>query len=117
MRSYKLDLKALGVDAVETGFPASSPSEFQAARLISEHLTTARLVTFNRAVRADIDAAVRACVTGAFWAAGQNCLHVQRLLVHRSIYPAFVRRLVDATSRLVVGRKLSARTDMGPLVN
>ncbi|KOV67886.1 LeuA family protein [Streptomyces sp. MMG1121] len=60
----KLDLalriEALGVDSIETGFPASSPSEFQATRLISRQLTTARFVTFCRAVRADIDTAVEA---------------------------------------------------------
>ena len=53
-----LRIEALGVDAVETGFPASSPSE-----LISQHLTTARLVTFNRAVRGDIEAAAKAAGT------------------------------------------------------
>lgn len=60
----KLDLalriEALGVDAVETGFPASSPSDFEATKLIAERLTTARFVTFSRAVRKDIDIAVEA---------------------------------------------------------
>lgn len=60
----KLDLalriEALGVDSIETGFPASSPSEFQATRLISQHLTRARFVTFCRAVRSDIETAVEA---------------------------------------------------------
>ncbi|MFV0132311.1 LeuA family protein [Streptomyces sp. HMX87] len=60
----KLDLalriEALGVDSIETGFPASSPSEFKATRLISQHLTRAKFVTFCRAVRADIETAVEA---------------------------------------------------------
>ncbi|GAA1276904.1 hypothetical protein GCM10009677_33480 [Sphaerisporangium rubeum] len=55
-----LALEAVGVDAIETGFPASSPAEAEATRLISRHLTTARFVTFCRAVRRDVDIAVAA---------------------------------------------------------
>lgn len=60
----KLDLalriEALGVDCVEAGFPASSPSEFEATRLISRHLRSSRFATFCRAVRRDVEVAVRA---------------------------------------------------------
>lgn len=60
----KLDIaqriEALGADYIESGFPASSPSEFQATRLISRHLTSARFTTFCRAVRSDVDTAVEA---------------------------------------------------------
>ncbi|WP_443075859.1 LeuA family protein [Streptomyces sp. TRM 70351] len=55
-----LRIEALGVDSIETGFPASSPSEFEATRLIARHLTTARFVTFCRAVRGDVEQAVAA---------------------------------------------------------
>ncbi|OON75390.1 LeuA family protein [Streptomyces tsukubensis] len=55
-----LRIEALGADWVEAGFPASSPSEFEATRLISRSLTTARFTTFCRAVRSDIETAVTA---------------------------------------------------------
>ncbi|MET9578872.1 LeuA family protein [Streptomyces sp. DT199] len=55
-----LRLEELGVDTIETGFPASSPAEAEATRLISRNLTRARFTSFCRAVRADIEAAVRA---------------------------------------------------------
>lgn len=55
-----LMIESLGVDTVETGFPASSPSDFEATRLLSRRLTSARFATFVRAVRADVDAAVQA---------------------------------------------------------
>ncbi|MGW2475139.1 LeuA family protein [Streptomyces sp. NPDC001665] len=55
-----LQIEALGVDSIETGFPASSPSEFEATRLIAQNLTRAKFVTFCRAVRADIETAVEA---------------------------------------------------------
>lgn len=54
-----LRLEELGADTVEAGFPASSPAEAEATRLISQKLTTARFATFCRAVKSDIDTAVR----------------------------------------------------------
>jgi 2-isopropylmalate synthase len=58
--SLALRIEALGVDCIEAGFPASSPSEFEATRLIAEHLTTARFITFCRSARKDVDTAVAA---------------------------------------------------------
>ncbi len=66
---------------------------------------------------ADLDLAVEANVSGAFWAAGQNCLHVQRLLVHDTIYEPFVARFVARTETYQVGDKLDESTDMGCLIN
>lgn len=53
-------IESLGVDTIETGFPASSPSDYEATRLLSRKLTRARFATFVRAIRADVDAAVEA---------------------------------------------------------
>lgn len=55
-----LRIEALGVDVVEAGFPASSPAEAEATRLISRNLTSAWFTTFCRTVRTDIDCAVAA---------------------------------------------------------
>jgi glyceraldehyde-3-phosphate dehydrogenase (NADP+) len=66
---------------------------------------------------ADLDFALESTVSGAFWAAGQNCLHVQRLLLHEEIYEAFRARFVAAAEAYVVGDKLDEATDMGPLIN
>ena len=66
---------------------------------------------------ADLELAVSANVSGAFWAAGQNCLHVQRLLVHEAIYDAFVPRFVAGARACRVGDKLDEATDMGPIIN
>ncbi|MDQ0247839.1 glyceraldehyde-3-phosphate dehydrogenase (NADP+) [Bacillus fengqiuensis] len=66
---------------------------------------------------ADLDLAVPSCVSGAFWAAGQNCLHVQRLLVHSEIYDLFKERFISLSSSYQVGDKLDENTDMGPLIN
>lgn len=66
---------------------------------------------------ADLDLAVSASVSGAFWAAGQNCLHVQRLLIHDAIYAEFAARFVAAAAAYQVGDKLDEATDMGPLIS
>lgn len=66
---------------------------------------------------ADLAAAVAACVSGAFWAAGQNCLHVQRLLVHEAVYERFRDDFVVAAAAYRVGDKLDETTDMGPLIS
>jgi len=50
----------LGVDVLEPGFPVSSPGEFEAVRQISRLYPQVEIVGFARAVKADIDAAVRA---------------------------------------------------------
>ena len=66
---------------------------------------------------ADLDLALSANVSGAFWAAGQNCLHVQRLLLHEEIYAEFSARFVADAEKYRVGDKLDEATDMGPLID
>lgn len=66
---------------------------------------------------ADLPQAVEANVSGAFWAAGQNCLHVQRLLVHDDVYEPFCEAFIRQTEAYNVGDKLDEATDMGPLIN
>lgn len=64
----------------------------------------------------DLEQAVELSVSGAFWAAGQNCLGVQRLLVHKKIYKKFVKMFVDRTEKYKTGNKLEEDTDMGPMI-
>jgi len=65
---------------------------------------------------ADIDWAAESCVSGAFWAAGQNCLGVQRIYIHKEIYQEFKDKFLEKTRRIKVGDKLSEETDMGPMI-
>jgi len=65
---------------------------------------------------ADLEDAVDSSVSGAFWAAGQNCLSVQRIYIQESIFEAFNKRFVERTNGYIVGDKLSRLTDMGPLI-
>lgn len=65
---------------------------------------------------ADLELAVESCVSGAFWAAGQNCIGVQRLYVHRELYEDFRSKFVERTLRYTIGDKLREETDMGPMI-
>ncbi|UYM04129.1 aldehyde dehydrogenase family protein [Solicola gregarius] len=66
---------------------------------------------------ADVDRAVSAVVDGAFGAAGQNCLSVQRVYVHSRVHDTFLRRVVAGTGALKVGAKTAPDTDIGPMIS
>lgn len=64
-------LARLGVDVIEPGFPISSPGEFAAVQQISREIQGVEICGFARAVKEDIDAAVRATAE-----AGRRRLHM-----------------------------------------
>lgn len=65
---------------------------------------------------ADVEMAAESCVSGAFWAAGQNCIGVQRIYIHRDIYAPFKDRFVELTKKYKIGDKLQEDCDMGPMI-
>lgn len=69
------------------------------------------------AADSDLAHAVESCVAGAFGAAGQNCLSVQRVYVQREIAESFTEMVIDRTEELSVGTKSDPRTDVGPMVS
>ncbi|CAM3770167.1 putative aldehyde-dehydrogenase-like protein y4uC [Pseudomonas reidholzensis] len=64
----------------------------------------------------DLTPTVESCVSGAFWAAGQNCIGTQRILVQRGLYTAFREQFVAQSKALRVGDPASLETDVGPMV-
>lgn len=66
---------------------------------------------------ADLDLALPAVVSGAFAQAGQNCLGVQRLLVHDAVYAAFRDRLVRATAELKAGHSMDGTVDVCAMIS
>lgn len=65
---------------------------------------------------ADIAFAAARCVTGAFANAGQVCISVQRVYVHRPVFDDFCGRFVDGARGLRLGDPHDERTDVGPLI-
>ncbi|MCE7791505.1 aldehyde dehydrogenase family protein [Salipaludibacillus sp. CUR1] len=61
--------------------------------------------------------AVANSVSGAFSAAGQNCIGVQRILVETPVYHEFVSSFTERTKELQTGDKMSEWTDIGPMIN
>jgi glyceraldehyde-3-phosphate dehydrogenase (NADP+) len=66
---------------------------------------------------AALDRAVASVADGAFAQAGQNCLGVQRVFVHETVYDAFRRRIVEHTSRLRAGSSLDEDVDVCPIIS
>jgi glyceraldehyde-3-phosphate dehydrogenase (NADP+) len=65
---------------------------------------------------ADIDWAAERSALGGYAYAGQTCISVQRVLVHRSIYDEFCEKLVQRTEALGVGDPTHDDTVVGPLI-
>jgi glyceraldehyde-3-phosphate dehydrogenase (NADP+) len=66
---------------------------------------------------ADVAEAAAAVVSGAFGAAGQNCISVQRVFVARNLAEDFLQRVVKETRELRVGDKQDPSTDIGPMIS
>lgn len=56
-------------------------------------------------------------VNGSFMTAGQICMAIKRIYVHRSRYDEFVEKFTDAVDKIVVGDGLDPTVTMGPINN
>jgi glyceraldehyde-3-phosphate dehydrogenase (NADP+) len=65
---------------------------------------------------ADLDFAAERCVFGGFSYAGQSCISVQRIRVHREVKDAFLQKLLPRVAKLMCGDPLDETTDVGPLI-
>ncbi|MEV5542163.1 aldehyde dehydrogenase family protein [Saccharopolyspora shandongensis] len=66
---------------------------------------------------ADLAAAARAVVTGAYFNAGQVCCATGRVLVHDAVREEFAAAVVDAASAAVLGDPFDEKTTLGPMNN
>jgi acyl-CoA reductase-like NAD-dependent aldehyde dehydrogenase len=65
---------------------------------------------------ADLDFAAERCVFGGFSYAGQSCISVQRIRVHREVKGAFLEKLLPRVAQLKCGDPMDDATDVGPLI-
>jgi acyl-CoA reductase-like NAD-dependent aldehyde dehydrogenase len=65
---------------------------------------------------ADLNLAVPRCIVGSFAYAGQVCISVQRIYVHRKILDEFTQKFMEGTRNLKLGDPLDPETDMGPMI-
>ena len=65
----------------------------------------------------DIADAVERCVFGGYYQAGQSCISVQRILVHREIYDAFREAFVASVRAIKTGDPRNEQTVVGPIIS
>jgi len=66
---------------------------------------------------ANLPFAAQRIVTGAFTNAGQVCISVQRVLIHRPVYEELVEQILAGTNALKVGDPRDPVTDVGPMID
>jgi len=66
---------------------------------------------------ADIELAARGTVMGAFGSTGQRCTATSRVIIHRSVHDAFVERMLQLTSEMVIGDGMDPGAGMGPSID
>lgn len=65
----------------------------------------------------DIPLAASRIVEGGFSQAGQVCISVQRVFIHRPVYDTLLSRIEVLTGRLVIGDPADPLTDVGPMIS
>lgn len=105
-----LQLQKLGVDRIETGFPATSPGEITSMQEIAKQVTQATLVGFARSKEQDIDA-VREALRGA----EDACLHLflatSPIHRHHKLRMDKTKVLETAAAAIRYGRKYFSKVE------
>lgn len=66
---------------------------------------------------ADLDHALARIVFGGYYQSGQSCIHVQRVIVHESIYDQFRKMLSAKVKTLIMGDPKDRATFIGPMIS
>lgn len=67
--------------------------------------------------KGDVISAVQSTVRGGFAVAGQVCISVQRVFVHKKVLEEYLNNLIPLVQSLKVGDPMKEETDMGPMIN
>jgi 1-pyrroline-5-carboxylate dehydrogenase len=66
---------------------------------------------------ANLDEAATGILRSAFGLQGQKCSACSRVYIEASVYDALVKKIVEATDKLVIGDPTARTTYMGPVIN
>lgn len=97
-----------------TGQQVAALASPQIKRITLELGGKAPLVVF---ADADVEAAARGAVVGAFINTGQDCCAATRLYVQDEVFDSFVDKFTQLTKQLQMGEPGDRTTDIGPLVS
>ena len=64
-----------------------------------------------------LDEVVERLAFGAYYQSGQSCISVQRILVHRDLHDALVKKLTAAVRKLKTGDPRDEATSIGPVID
>lgn len=103
-------------------FTGSTPVGRQIAAKVGAHLKKAcvelggkdSLIVLDDA---DMERATSSASFGSFMHQGQICMSVEKILVHESIYPEFLRQFVARAAKLKTGDTADKGNVIGPLIN
>jgi 2-isopropylmalate synthase len=107
-------LLALGVDVIEAGFPAASPSEFAAVRRIAEQIRGVQICGLARAVEADIMAACEA-LARAETGRVHVFINASDMQVAQQLKKSREQVLEIARSSVALARKHTAAVEFSPM--
>ena len=107
-------------DVVKVLFTGSVDIGRHVARRCAERIVPAQLELGGKdaavvAGDARLERTARGLVWGAFMNSGQTCASIERVYVHRDLYPRLLERIVELTRQIRVGQPADPETDMGPL--
>jgi acyl-CoA reductase-like NAD-dependent aldehyde dehydrogenase len=66
---------------------------------------------------ADLDIAAARIAQGGFLNAGQVCISVQRVLIHRPVYNRMIEKIIAAVHSLKTGDPRDPASDIGPMID
>jgi len=66
---------------------------------------------------ADLQYAASRVIAGGFVNAGQNCVSVQRVLIHHEVYEEMTAKILSELKALKVGDPSDPSTDLGPMIS
>ncbi len=66
---------------------------------------------------ADLDQAALRIVAGGFSYAGQSCISVQRVLIHKTRWQTLAQKITAAVETLVTGDPMDEETQVGPMIS
>jgi len=66
---------------------------------------------------ADIDKAVKKCISGSFAYSGQVCIHTQRIYVQEKIFDAFTQKFIAEVIKLRNGDPMEEQTDISSMID
>lgn len=105
----------------KVSFTGSSATGKEVLKAAAENLTPAFLELGGKNPLlifedADLDAAVRGVIEGAFYNQGEACTAASRILVQDTVHDEVVGRLSEAVRRIRVGDGADPSTHVGPMV-